>query len=50
MVVLVVFIVGFCNGYGCEVNAKSSSMASMIPLALDSGNCELRIGLHSIEG
>ncbi|MFT7473079.1 MAG: choline dehydrogenase-like flavoprotein, partial [Kiritimatiellia bacterium] len=21
---------GFCNGYGCEVNAKSSSMASMI--------------------
>ena len=35
---------GFCNGYGCEVNAKSSSMASMIPLALDSGNCELRTG------
>lgn len=35
---------GFCNGYGCEVNAKSSSMASMIPLALESGNCELRTG------
>ncbi len=35
---------GFCNGYGCEVNAKSSSMASMIPLALASGNCELRTG------
>ena len=33
---------GFCNGYGCEVNAKSSSMATMIPLALASGNCELR--------
>ncbi len=33
---------GFCNGYGCEVNAKSSSMASMIPVALASGNCELR--------
>ena len=33
---------GFCNGYGCEVNAKSSSMVSMIPLALASGNCELR--------
>lgn len=33
---------GFCNGYGCEVNAKSSSMAAMIPLALASGNCELR--------
>jgi len=35
---------GFCNGYGCEVNAKSSSMATMIPLALESGNCELRTG------
>ena len=33
---------GYCNGYGCEVNAKSSSMVSMIPLALESGNCELR--------
>ncbi len=35
---------GFCNGFGCEVNAKSSSMAAMIPLALASGNCELRTG------
>ena len=25
---------GFCNGFGCEVDAKSSSMAAMIPLAL----------------
>jgi choline dehydrogenase-like flavoprotein len=33
---------GFCNGYGCEVNAKSSSMITMIPLALASGSCELR--------
>lgn len=33
---------GFCNGFGCEVNAKSSSLVSMIPLALESGNCELR--------
>tara|TARA_B110000438_G_scaffold226675_1_gene220957 strand:- start:1805 stop:3481 length:1677 start_codon:yes stop_codon:yes gene_type:complete len=33
---------GFCNGYGCEVNAKSSSMATMIPLALSTGTCELR--------
>jgi choline dehydrogenase-like flavoprotein len=33
---------GFCNGFGCEVDAKSSSMASMIPLALSSGKCELR--------
>jgi len=35
---------GFCNGFGCEVNAKSSSMATMIPLALASGRCELRTG------
>lgn len=35
---------GFCNGYGCEVNAKSSSMAAMIPAALATGNCELRTG------
>lgn len=35
---------GFCNGYGCEVNAKSSTMAAMIPQALATGNCELRVG------
>jgi choline dehydrogenase-like flavoprotein len=35
---------GFCNGYGCEVDAKSSSMAAMIPQALATGNCELRTG------
>ena len=35
---------GFCNGFGCEVDAKSSSMAAMIPGALATGNCELRTG------
>ena len=35
---------GLCNGYGCEVNAKSSTLVTMIPLALASGNCELRHG------
>ena len=35
---------GFCNGFGCEVNAKSSSMAAMMPIALGTGNCELRTG------
>ncbi|MDO9475958.1 MAG: GMC family oxidoreductase [Pseudohongiella sp.] len=35
---------GFCNGFGCEANAKSSSLVAMIPLALASGNCELRTG------
>ena len=33
---------GFCNGYGCEVNAKSSSLVTVIPVALATGNCELR--------
>lgn len=33
---------GFCNGFGCEVAAKSSTAEAMIPQALESGNCELR--------
>ena len=33
---------GFCMGFGCEVNAKSSTLASMIPLAEASGHCEIR--------
>ncbi len=33
---------GFCSLFGCEVGAKSSSLASMIPLAEESGNCEIR--------
>ena len=33
---------GFCAFYGCEVGAKSSSLAAMIPLAEASGNCEIR--------
>jgi choline dehydrogenase-like flavoprotein len=33
---------GFCWGFGCEVGAKSSSLAAMIPLAEASGNCEIR--------
>lgn len=33
---------GFCLGFGCEVNAKSSTLATMIPEALASGHCELR--------
>lgn len=35
---------GFCNGFGCEVAAKSSTAEAMIPEALESGNCELRTG------
>ena len=33
---------GFCMGFGCEVNAKSSTLAAMIPLAQASGHCEIR--------
>jgi choline dehydrogenase-like flavoprotein len=35
---------GFCNGFGCEVAAKSSTAVTMIPQALATGNCELRTG------
>jgi len=33
---------GYCMFYGCEVGAKSSTLATMIPLAEASGNCEIR--------
>lgn len=33
---------GFCMSFGCEANAKSSTLATMIPAALASGNCEIR--------
>jgi choline dehydrogenase-like flavoprotein len=33
---------GFCMGFGCEANAKSSTLASMIPLAEATGRCEIR--------
>ena len=33
---------GYCMWFGCEMNAKSSTLASMIPLAEASGHCEIR--------
>ena len=33
---------GYCMYFGCEVNAKSSTLAAMIPLAEASGHCEIR--------
>jgi choline dehydrogenase-like flavoprotein len=33
---------GFCETYGCEMNAKSSTLASMIPDAEKTGKCEIR--------
>lgn len=33
---------GFCMLFGCEVGAKSSTLAAMIPLAEATGRCEIR--------
>ena len=33
---------GFCEQFGCEVRAKSSSLASVIPVAERTGHCEIR--------
>ncbi len=33
---------GYCMSFGCEVGAKSSTLATMIPLAQMSGRCEIR--------
>jgi choline dehydrogenase-like flavoprotein len=33
---------GFCMMYGCEYGAKSSTLAAMIPGAVETGRCEVR--------
>jgi choline dehydrogenase-like flavoprotein len=33
---------GYCIGFGCEYGAKSSSLASVIPVAEATGRCEVR--------
>jgi choline dehydrogenase-like flavoprotein len=33
---------GFCSGYGCEMNAKSTTLSTMIPEAEATGRCEIR--------
>ncbi|HKE07357.1 MAG TPA: GMC family oxidoreductase [Candidatus Acidoferrum sp.] len=42
---------GFCLGFGCEIGAKSSALASVIPLAEKTGRCEIRPNsyVHRIE-
>ena len=40
---------GRCLGFGCEVGAKSSSLASMIPLAQQSGRCEIRTESYAFQ-
>jgi choline dehydrogenase-like flavoprotein len=33
---------GYCIGFGCEVGAKSSTLVTMFPKAVATGNCEVR--------
>ena len=33
---------GYCMQFGCEVGAKSSTLAALIPLAEQTGRCEIR--------
>jgi len=33
---------GFCEGFGCEWGAKSSTLATVIPMAEKTGRCEIR--------
>ncbi|WP_191621275.1 GMC family oxidoreductase [Marinihelvus fidelis] len=33
---------GFCMGFGCEMNAKSSTLATVLPQAEATGRCEIR--------
>lgn len=33
---------GFCEQFGCEVGAKSSSLSTVIPMAERTGKCEIR--------
>ena len=33
---------GFCEAFGCEMGAKSSSLAALIPVAVKTGRCEIR--------
>lgn len=35
---------GFCESFGCEIRAKSSTLATVIPLAEKTGRCEIRPG------
>ena len=37
---------GFCTRFGCEVNAKSSAITTYIPVAMATGNYEIRTGCY----
>lgn len=38
-----------CVGYACPVNAKAGTQNTVIPIALESGNCELRVNAQVTE-
>ncbi len=38
---------GFCEGFGCEVRAKSSSLVTVIPKAVATGRCEIRTNSYA---
>src|SRR3974390_91435 len=42
---------GFCLGFGCEVGAKASSLALVLPVAENTGPCQIRANsyVHKIE-
>ena len=37
---------GFCEAFGCEWGAKSSTLATVIPVAENTGRCEIRSGSY----
>jgi choline dehydrogenase-like flavoprotein len=37
---------GWCESFGCEMRAKSSTLASIIPMAEKTGRCEIRSGAY----
>ena len=37
---------GFCESFGCEMGAKSSTLVSVIPTAAKTGRCEIRPGCY----
>ena len=39
----------WCSGYACEVDAKNGTQNTVIPRAIATGNCELRIGCTAKE-
>jgi choline dehydrogenase-like flavoprotein len=40
---------GYCEGFGCEMGAKSSSLAAAIPDAERTGRCEIRPNSYATE-